>query len=73
MTLFFIYLRYNLPYNKMQHKFQRKESSGGIVLQENPNLAMQYWRGPRAFSNRYVPWERDPSHPQVSFKQTFIY
>lgn len=44
----------------------RKESSGGIVLQEDPGLAMQHWRGPRAFSNRYEPWERETAHPQAS-------
>ncbi|CAH0559226.1 unnamed protein product [Brassicogethes aeneus] len=43
----------------------RKESSGGIVLQENPSLAMQQWRGPRAFSNRYEPWDREINHSQV--------
>ncbi|KAF2903975.1 hypothetical protein ILUMI_02199, partial [Ignelater luminosus] len=42
----------------------RKESSGGIDLQED--LAMHYWRGPRALGNRYVPWERDSSHPQAT-------
>ncbi|XP_045460626.1 tyrosine kinase receptor Cad96Ca [Harmonia axyridis] len=45
----------------------RKDSSGGtIVLQDDPGLAMQNWRGPRAFSNRYEPWERDPNHNQTS-------
>lgn len=34
-----------------------KEPNGGIVLQEDPSLAMQNWRGPRAFSNRYEPWD----------------
>ncbi|KAB0802088.1 hypothetical protein PPYR_04274 [Photinus pyralis] len=43
----------------------RKESSGAVVLQDDPSLTMQYWRGPRAFSNRYVPWEREAAHPQV--------
>ncbi|KAL3280389.1 hypothetical protein HHI36_017874 [Cryptolaemus montrouzieri] len=45
----------------------RKESSGGtIVMQEDPGLAMQHWRGPRAFNNRYEPWERDSNHNQAT-------
>ncbi|XP_044762114.1 tyrosine kinase receptor Cad96Ca [Coccinella septempunctata] len=45
----------------------RKDSSGGtIVLQEDPGHAMQNWRGPRAFSNRYEPWDRDTNHNQTS-------
>ncbi|XP_068085169.1 tyrosine kinase receptor Cad96Ca [Anabrus simplex] len=35
----------------------RKEPSGGIVLEEP--MALQHWRGPRAPSNRYEPWETD--------------
>lgn len=41
----------------------RKESSG-IVLQEDPGLAMQQWRGPRAFSNRYEPCDRETNYTQ---------
>lgn len=37
-----------------------------MVLQEDPGFALQQWRGPRAFNNRYEPWERENSHPQVS-------
>lgn len=52
--------------------FQTKD--GEIVLQDDPTLAMQQWRGPRAHENRYVPWERDSSHPQVSnFPQIAFY
>ncbi|KAF5299462.1 hypothetical protein FQR65_LT01042 [Abscondita terminalis] len=48
----------------------RKESSGAVVLQEDPSLAMQYWRGPRAFSNRYVPWELESPHSQITLQQS---
>ncbi|XP_031334393.1 tyrosine kinase receptor Cad96Ca-like isoform X1 [Photinus pyralis] len=48
----------------------RKESSGAVVLQDDPSLTMQYWRGPRAFSNRYVPWEREAAHPQISLQSS---
>ncbi|KAF5289644.1 hypothetical protein FQA39_LY15002 [Lamprigera yunnana] len=48
----------------------RKVSSGAVVLQEEPNLAMQYWRGPRAFNNRYVPWDREASHQQISVQES---
>ncbi|XP_017781118.1 PREDICTED: tyrosine kinase receptor Cad96Ca [Nicrophorus vespilloides] len=40
-------------------KEDMKKDSGGIVIQED--LAMQQWRGPRAFSNRYEQWDRDPN------------
>ncbi|KAG5892404.1 hypothetical protein JTB14_014754 [Gonioctena quinquepunctata] len=43
----------------------RKESSGGVVLQDDSGLNLQEWRGPRAFSNRYESWQRDVSHTQV--------
>ncbi|KAJ8939584.1 hypothetical protein NQ314_011081, partial [Rhamnusium bicolor] len=43
----------------------RKESSGAIVLREDPGINMQEWRGPRAFSNRYEPWQTDADHAQV--------
>ncbi|KAJ8983276.1 hypothetical protein NQ317_010526 [Molorchus minor] len=44
----------------------RKESSGSIVLREDPGINMQEWRAPRAFSNRYEPWQSDLNHTQVS-------
>ncbi|KAJ8962100.1 hypothetical protein NQ318_018054 [Aromia moschata] len=43
----------------------RKDSSGAIVLREDPGLSMHEWRAPRAFSNRYEPWQNDTNHPQV--------
>lgn len=45
---------------------QAKEPNGGIVLQEDPSLAMQNWRGPRAFSNRYEPWDPEGNLNSVS-------
>lgn len=42
---------------------QAKESNGGIVLREDPTLAMQHWRSPRAISNRYEHWDREGSAP----------
>lgn len=38
-------------------RLQRKESHGGIVL-EDP-IAMQHWRGPIAFNNRYEGWDNN--------------
>lgn len=29
------------------------------------SMVMQHWNGPMAFSNRYVPWERENQHIQV--------
>lgn len=29
------------------------------------SMVMQHWNGPTAFSNRYVPWERENQHIQV--------
>ncbi|XP_077287392.1 tyrosine kinase receptor Cad96Ca isoform X2 [Arctopsyche grandis] len=43
-----------------------KDPSGGIVLQEAPSLALQGWRGPRAFSNRYEPSSENANHFQTS-------
>nr|CAI5834606.1 unnamed protein product [Callosobruchus analis] len=42
-----------------------KEPSGGIVMQED-SLNMHEWRGPRAFSNRYEPWQGDSNRTQVT-------
>ncbi|GLG99357.1 Tyrosine kinase receptor Cad96Ca [Gryllus bimaculatus] len=43
---------------------QRKEPSGGLVLEEP--TALRHWRGPRAHSNRYEGWERDSNAQQAS-------
>lgn len=59
----FFYLKFKLlKINVIILNFQRKESSGGIIM-EDP-IAMQHWRGPRAFSNRYEGWDSDRA-PQV--------
>lgn len=47
--------------------FQRKDANGGVVLQEGTSLPMQQWRGPRAFSNRYEPWDTDSGFHQVNY------
>ncbi|XP_023012804.2 tyrosine kinase receptor Cad96Ca [Leptinotarsa decemlineata] len=41
----------------------RKESSGGVVLQEDSGLNLHEWRGPRAYNNRYEPWQTDNHTP----------
>ncbi|XP_018563441.2 tyrosine kinase receptor Cad96Ca-like, partial [Anoplophora glabripennis] len=48
----------------------RKESSGGIVLRESPGLNLQEWRGVRAFSNRYEPWQNDSNHTQLDNQES---
>ncbi|KAL1501374.1 hypothetical protein ABEB36_006704 [Hypothenemus hampei] len=37
----------------------RKTPSNGLNLSEESSINMHEWRGPRAFSNRYEPWQRD--------------
>ncbi|CAG9769267.1 unnamed protein product [Ceutorhynchus assimilis] len=37
----------------------RKDPCDGITLREQGSIDMHEWRGPRAFSNRYEPWQRD--------------
>ncbi|KAK9686223.1 Protein tyrosine and serine/threonine kinase, partial [Popillia japonica] len=48
----------------------RKESSPNVVLHEDPGLDMQQWRGPRAFSNRYEPWDREQQPHQQAVNQS---
>lgn len=36
------------------------------------SMVLQNWNGPTAFSNRYVPWERDNQHIQVMRESLFI-
>ncbi|KRT84678.1 Cadherin, partial [Oryctes borbonicus] len=50
----------------------RKESSPNVMVHEDPGLAMQQWRGPRAFSNRYEPWEREQAAHQQAGNQASI-
>ncbi|XP_018322259.1 tyrosine kinase receptor Cad96Ca [Agrilus planipennis] len=44
---------------------KEKESTRDIALRDDPSLTMQHWRGPRAFNNRYEPWDGE-SHVQAS-------
>ncbi|GJQ72955.1 hypothetical protein Trydic_g1597 [Trypoxylus dichotomus] len=48
----------------------RKESSPNVMVHEDPGLAMQQWRGPRAFSNRYESWEREQAAHQQATNQS---
>ncbi|CAH1176852.1 unnamed protein product [Phaedon cochleariae] len=42
----------------------RKDSSG-MVISDATGLDLNEWRGPRAFSNRYEPWQTDYNHTQL--------
>lgn len=47
-----------------QSNFSSSSNNGGCEDSRN-SIVMQHWNGPTAFSNRYVPWERENTHIQV--------
>uniref|UniRef100_A0A1B6E4F9 receptor protein-tyrosine kinase n=2 Tax=Clastoptera arizonana TaxID=38151 RepID=A0A1B6E4F9_9HEMI len=49
---------------KSKKSYLTKKSSSDVV-QEEP-MAMQQWRGPRAFSNRYEPWDSESSQSEIN-------
>lgn len=65
---------------KKSNQSNSSHSNNGITMSSlsedsRNSIVMQHWNGPTAFSNRYVPWERDGIHAQVSnlahFESTF--
>lgn len=54
---------------EMAKKSNQSQISSSITMTEDSrnSMVLQSWNGPTAFSNRYVPWERDnqPPHIQV--------
>ncbi|ERL85918.1 hypothetical protein D910_03333 [Dendroctonus ponderosae] len=36
-----------------------------VALREEGSINMHEWRGPRAFSNRYEPWQREGAQPET--------
>lgn len=60
--------------NKSKEEMAKKSNqSNSTVLRSSVSedsrnsIVMQHWNGPMAFSNRYVPWERESPHIQVCF------
>ncbi|CAD7083950.1 unnamed protein product [Hermetia illucens] len=49
---------------EMAKKSNQSNLSSNITSDDSRNsMVMQHWNGPLAFSNRYVPWERENQHP----------
>lgn len=55
-----------------QSNFSSSSNNGGCEDSRN-SIVMQHWNGPTAFSNRYVPWERENTHIQVRFHSSSIH
>lgn len=53
---------------EMAKKSNQSNISSNITEDSRNSMVLQHWNGPMAFSNRYVPWERENQHIQV-----FIY
>lgn len=59
--------------NKSKEEMAKKsnQSNSSAVMMSSisedsrNSMVMQHWNGPTAFSNRYVPWERENAHIQV--------
>lgn len=54
---------------EMAKKSNQSNISSTITEDSRNSMVLQHWNGPTAFSNRYVPWERENQHTQV--KDTF--
>lgn len=62
--------------NKSKEEMAKKSNQSNLstntvmmssISEDSRNsMVMQHWNGPTAFSNRYVPWERENSHMQVN-------
>lgn len=64
--------------NKSKEEMAKKSNQSNLSCSTNTvmmssisedsrnSMVMQHWNGPTAFSNRYVPWERDNPHVQVN-------
>lgn len=57
--------------NKSKEEMAKKSNPGSTMMASSisedsrNSMVMQHWNGPTAFSNRYVPWERENGHMQV--------
>lgn len=65
---------------EMAKKSNQSQISSSITMTEDSrnSMVLQNWNGPTAFSNRYVPWDRDnqPPHIQVgkfTYKAHFLH
>lgn len=64
--------------NKSKEEMAKKSNQSNLSCSTNTvmmssisedsrnSMVMQHWNGPTAFSNRYVPWERENPHMQVN-------
>lgn len=64
--------------NKSKEEMAKKSNQSNLSCSTNTvmmssisedsrnSMVMQHWNGPTAFSNRYVPWERENLHMQVN-------
>ncbi|KAJ6637915.1 Tyrosine kinase receptor Cad96Ca [Pseudolycoriella hygida] len=51
---------------EMAKKSNQSNISSTITEDSRNSMVLQHWNGPTAFSNRYVPWERDNQHMQAT-------
>lgn len=50
---------------EMAKKSNQSNISSTMTEDSRNSMVLQHWNGPTAFSNRYVPWERENQHIQV--------
>lgn len=51
---------------EMAKKSNQSNISSTITEDSRNSMSLQHWNGPTAFSNRYVPWERENPHIQAT-------
>lgn len=71
--------------NKSKEEMAKKSNQSNLSCSTNTvmmsslsedsrnSMVMQHWNGPTAFSNRYVPWERENPHMQVNTIIVYIF
>lgn len=60
---------------EMAKKSNQSQISSSITMTEDSrnSMVLQNWNGPTAFSNRYVPWERDNQPPHIQVPTTYTH
>lgn len=57
---------------EMAKKSNQSNISSTITEDSRNSMVLQHWNGPTAFSNRYVPWERENQHIQVTNEKKIL-
>lgn len=58
---------------EMAKKSNQSNISSNMTEDSRNSMVLQHWNGPMAFSNRYVPWQRENQHIQVYINCIFLH